>query len=252
MKQKLKEIIDINTEGNYLLSSSDKAQMVFEILDLFDVELKKAIIGLKKKEDLIEAKKGDFLTLKTNPSKVVIFEARAGVYGGFETFTIIYDLPIYINGIPAYTVKGVKMPISRFRHSTEEEKATMIEEMKKLGKRYNPETFKVEDIEKDMSPIKTFKDLEFVKHPILLYTKPSKHIEEMVAKSKHAVMEFENGYGVSVQFGDIFYSNGIDTYEVAIMKDNHICLDTPLTDTVLRYKNENEVTEIMRKVQEFK
>ena len=102
-----------------------------------------------------------------------------------------------------------------------------------------------------MESIKTFKDLEFVRHPILLYAKSSIHTEEMAVKSKHAVMEFENGYGVSVLFGDIFYSNGIDTYEVAIMKDNHICFDTPLTDTVLAYKNENEVTEIMRKIQKF-
>jgi hypothetical protein len=103
---------------------------------------------MEKEEGLIEAKTGDFLTLKTDPSKVVIFEAMAGMFGGVETFTIIYDLPIYINGVPASTPRGVKMPISRFRHSTEEEKARMIEEMEKLGKRYNPETFKVEDIKK--------------------------------------------------------------------------------------------------------
>ena len=36
-KEKIEEIIDRNTEGNYLLSSTDKAQMVSELLDLFDV-----------------------------------------------------------------------------------------------------------------------------------------------------------------------------------------------------------------------
>ena len=119
------------------------------------VELKSATVDLEKgvvvaeygeEEVPFEAKKGDFLTLKTDSSKVVIFEAMAGVLGGVETFTIIYDLPTYINGDPAYTLKGVKMPISRFRHSTEEEKAWMIKEMEKLGKRYNPRTFKVESI----------------------------------------------------------------------------------------------------------
>ena len=35
------------------------------------------------------------------------------------------------------------------------------------------------------------------------------------------------------------------------MKDNYIYFDNPLTDTILAYKNENEVIEIMRKVQEF-
>ena len=37
MKQIIKQIIDTNTEGNYLLSSADKAQMVSEILDLLGV-----------------------------------------------------------------------------------------------------------------------------------------------------------------------------------------------------------------------
>ena len=101
-----------------------------------------------------------------------------------------------------------------------------------------------------MKPIKTFKDLEFEMHPILLDAK-SQDTKEIFANSKHAVMEFENGYGVSVIFGDQFCSNGIDTYEVAIIKDNHVCFDTPLTDNVLAYQNEDEVTEIMRKVQEL-
>ena len=120
------------------------------------IELKSATVDLEKgvvvaeygeEEGPIEAKTGDFLTLKTDPSKVVIFEAMAGVFGGVDAFTIIYDLPTYIKGVPTFTLKGVKMPISRFRHSTEEEKTLMIEDMEKLGKRYNPRTFRIEDIE---------------------------------------------------------------------------------------------------------
>ena len=101
-----------------------------------------------------------------------------------------------------------------------------------------------------MESIKTFKDLEFEMHPILLDVK-SFDIISTFAGSKHAIMEFENGYGVSVIFGEQFYSNGIDTYEVGILKDGYLRFDTPLTDTVLAYQNENEVTEIMRKVQEL-
>ena len=37
MKRILEEIINRNIEGNYLLSSSDKAQMISEILDLLGV-----------------------------------------------------------------------------------------------------------------------------------------------------------------------------------------------------------------------
>ena len=101
-----------------------------------------------------------------------------------------------------------------------------------------------------MESFKTFKDFEFEMHPILLDAK-SQDTKEMFANSKHAVMEFENGYGVSVIFGEQFYSNGIDTYEVAILKDGSICHKTYITDYVVAYISEDEVTEIMRKVQEF-
>jgi len=37
MKQILEEIINRNTEGNYLLSKSDKAKIISEILDLLGV-----------------------------------------------------------------------------------------------------------------------------------------------------------------------------------------------------------------------
>lgn len=37
MKEKIEQIIDRNTEDNYLLSSTDKAQMVSEMTDLVNV-----------------------------------------------------------------------------------------------------------------------------------------------------------------------------------------------------------------------
>ena len=101
-----------------------------------------------------------------------------------------------------------------------------------------------------MESIKTFKDLEFEMHPILLDAK-SQDTKEIFANSKHAVMEFKNGYGVSVIFGDQFCSNGIDTYEVAVLKDGILNYKTYITDSVVAYQTEDEVTEIMRKVQEF-
>lgn len=59
---------------------------------------------------------------------------------------------------------------------------------------------------------KTFEDLQFGPHYIL-------------EEGQHAKIMFENGYGVSVVFGDVFYSNGIDTYEVAIIKGKGIASD---------------------------
>ena len=119
------------------------------------VELKSATIDLEKGIVVAEyeagdlyltVKKGDFLTCLSDPSKVVIFNDRALPFGEMKTFTILYDLPMRINGRVAHTLPGIRFPFSNFRYSTEDEKARMIKEMEKWEKRYNPETFKVEDI----------------------------------------------------------------------------------------------------------
>lgn len=77
--------------------------------------------------------------------------------------------------------------------------------------------------------MKTFKDLRFEE-------------QEFYPHANQAVMWFQNGYGVSVLFGDTVYSNGVDTYEIAIMTDNKI-------EEVFGYRTEEEVSEIMREVQ---
>jgi hypothetical protein len=65
-------------------------------------------------------------------------------------------------------------------------------------------------------------------------------------------MLFKNGYGVSVLRGTLFYSNGVDTYEVAVLKDGHITYHTKITNDVLGHLSKKEVTEVMKKVQELK
>ena len=82
--------------------------------------------------------------------------------------------------------------------------------------------------------MKTFKDLDFKKHS---------------NDAKQAKETFENNYGVSVIFGNCFYSNGKDTYEVAVLYDGNITYNTEITDDVLGYLSEEEVSEIMIKVQ---
>lgn len=101
-----------------------------------------------------------------------------------------------------------------------------------------------------MESIKTFKDLKFEMHPIFSYAK-MQDTKLVSFGVKRAIMEFENGYGVSVVLDKLSYSNGIDTYEVGILKDGNLCCDTYITDDVLGYQNEKDVTEIMRKVQEL-
>lgn len=73
---------------------------------------------------------------------------------------------------------------------------------------------------KNMSKIKNFKDLVFIPHPIAGEAqKLPLYLAKEYAEAKQAKMNFENGYGISVIFGSMFYSNGIDTYEVGILKD---------------------------------
>lgn len=90
-----------------------------------------------------------------------------------------------------------------------------------------------------------------------------KEIKELKLKQRgdgiYQVVEcFPNGYGVSVLFGQSpfstffgmmnTYSNGKDNYEVAILKDGKICMDTPLTDDVFKYQTAEQVFEIIEKV----
>ena len=93
--------------------------------------------------------------------------------------------------------------------------------------------------------MKTFNDLEFSVHP-----------NYGIGFSTRAKMLFDNGYGVSVITGDNAYTSGANSYELAVLKVNcdgewGLCHDTHITDDVLGYLTDNDVTEIMKKVQEL-
>ena len=66
-----------------------------------------------------------------------------------------------------------------------------------------------------------------------------------------AILRFDNGYGVSVLRGNCFYSNGIDTYEVGVLNGDSLCYPEEFGDDVIGYVTAEQVTEIMKKVQEF-
>ena len=92
--------------------------------------------------------------------------------------------------------------------------------------------------------MKKFNDLEFKDHPF-------NRIQDN-GLCMQAIMKFDNGYGISVLLGDKFYSNGIDTYELAILNPSGgIDYSTHITDDVLGNLNRYEVDEIMIKVQEL-
>lgn len=84
--------------------------------------------------------------------------------------------------------------------------------------------------------MKTFNDLKF---------------EPWFGGIKHAVLNFDNDYGVSVLFGKGCYSNGIDTYELAVLRYGFTCYDTEITDDILGYITKEEVTDVMLKLQSY-
>ena len=103
-----------------------------------------------------------------------------------------------------------------------------------------------------MKNYKTFDDLEF--KPWLERRSASPAAFPCYEEAKQAIMEFPNGYGVSILFGDAFYSDGVSTYELAVLLEGHlvypgeVCPD----DDVLGYITKEQVTEAMRKIQDFK
>ena len=110
----------------------------------------------------------------------------------------------------------------------------------------------------------TFDDLEFQEHPMINDFK--KAIESPPEEEKgyetnmlsdlinhphtQAILNFGNGYGVSVIFGTSFYSNGRDTYEVGILFDGELTSNNPFEEQVIGWQTKDEVTKIMRKLQE--
>lgn len=96
--------------------------------------------------------------------------------------------------------------------------------------------------------MKTFEDLKFEEHPL----SKNPYLTESYKDAKNASMTFDNGYGISVLFGRNFYSNGEDTYEVAVLKDDKLCYDTEITNDVLGGQTKEMVTEVMIKIQKLK
>ena len=89
--------------------------------------------------------------------------------------------------------------------------------------------------------MKTFKDLEFEQ----LNDSPY-----MVGKKSR--MHFDNGFGVSVVSHTHSYGGRDGLYEVAVLdKDGLLTYETPVTSDVIGYLSEEDVTDVMKKVQEL-
>ena len=87
--------------------------------------------------------------------------------------------------------------------------------------------------------MKTFKDLAFEFYPYGVFS------------STRAVLYFENEYGISVITGKGAYSNSENPYEIAVLYNGEITYNTDITDNVIGWQNEDNVTDIMKKIQEL-
>lgn len=86
--------------------------------------------------------------------------------------------------------------------------------------------------------MKTFKDLEFKPHSL----------HEGVVSRIH----FDNGYGASVVKHDYSYGGKTGLYELAVLDSGgELTYDTPITNDVLGYLSEQDVTEVLIKIQQL-
>jgi hypothetical protein len=81
----------------------------------------------------------------------------------------------------------------------------------------------------------TFNDLTFL---------PSTY-----ADGVHAIVTFDNGYGASIVKTDRSYGGKEGLYELAVLFDGLISYDTPITNDVIGFLTEDEVTDLLQKIE---
>ena len=86
--------------------------------------------------------------------------------------------------------------------------------------------------------MKTFKDLKFKQHP---------SADGIISR-----ITFENGYGASVVRHEYSYGGKDGLYELAVLdSDGELCYDTPITNDVIGYLRDIDVTDVMEKIQQL-
>ena len=86
--------------------------------------------------------------------------------------------------------------------------------------------------------MKQFKDLEFTS------------LDTDFLSGKKSRIQFDNGYGASVVSHNFSYGGKQGLYEIAILdNEGDLCYDTPITNDVIGHLTEEDVTEVLIKIQ---
>lgn len=76
-----------------------------------------------------------------------------------------------------------------------------------------------------------------------------KYIERM--NGTQWIFKFDNGYGASAITGSIAYCNDEQPYELAVLHNDELCYDTPITDDVIGYLTSDEVFDLLDKIEQL-
>lgn len=107
--------------------------------------------------------------------------------------------------------------------------------------------------------MKTFEDLVFQEHAIAKEAKKHNYafpdwLYKDSKDAKHAVLLFDNGYGISV-IKDCPFLTGAYNYECAVIKgtetDYHLVYPGFMDNDVMRMNTKEAVNELMEKIQEL-
>lgn len=63
------------------------------------------------------------------------------------------------------------------------------------------------------------------------------------------LIEFKNGYEASIISGKYANTDKDYPYELAVLKDGHVCYDTPITDEVIGHLTADEAGKILEKIE---
>lgn len=72
---------------------------------------------------------------------------------------------------------------------------------------------------------------------------------ETVYDGRQAKVMFANGYGASVITGYGAYGNIDAPYELAVLKGDGLCYDTPITDDVLGHLTEEDLDRLLAEIE---